>query len=220
MTSDFDPYTEFLPIYFQEKFEEYGGKVIGQGEYAYDQAEFSSMVAEIKGLPEEPDVIMAMQFANDFPVFIQQLRAAGVSSSYLGPDTLDQPSVKGLGEVVNGVYYVTMAASISDDAVKFFENYEAKFGNADAAYPAMVGYSFMKLLAAAAGKAGSVEKSVLNAAFASLSGVETEIGSVTFEGYGALPNLPVHVMRIEDGKGKLVTSIQLTADELPIPRTE
>ncbi len=220
MTSDFDPYTQFLPLYFKEKFEEYGGSVIGQSDFAYDQGEFSSVIAEIKALPSEPDVIMAMPFDNDFPIFIQQLRAAGIKSTYLGPDVLDQPSVKGLGDVVNGVHYVTMAADISEEAIKFFEAYEAKFGNADAAYPAMVGYAFMKMVAAAADKAGTIEKSALRVAFAELENVSTEIGDVTFKGFGPLPNLPVHVMRIENGEGVHVRSIKLTADELPTPRSE
>ena len=219
-TSDFDPYTQFLPLYFKEKFEQYGGKVVGQGDFAYDQAEFSSMIADIKALPEEPDVIMAMQMDGDFPIFIQQLRAAGIKSTYLGPDILDQPSVKGLGDVVDGVHYVTMAAGISDDAVKFFDAYEAKHGNADAAYPAMVGYSYMKLVAAAAEKAGSIDRSALLTAFGELEGVDTEIGTVSYKGFGALPNLPVHIMRIENGEGVHVESIKLAVEEIPTPRTE
>ena len=221
VTSDFDPYTQFLPLYFKEKFEEYGGKVIGQSEFSYDQQEFSNVVADIKKLPEAPDVIMAMPFDNDFPIIIKQLRAGGVKSTYLGPDTLDLPSVKGLGDVVNGVHYVTMASpESSDSANTFAKAYEAKYGNADSVYPAMVGYSFMKMVAAAAEKAGTVEKGALRKAFAELEGVDTEIGSVTFKGFGALPNLPVHVMQIKDGKGVHMKSIKLDAKEIPTPRSE
>jgi branched-chain amino acid transport system substrate-binding protein len=220
VTSDFDPYTEFLPLYFKEKFELAGGKVIGQSEFAYDQQEFSTVVAAIRALPEEPDVIVGMPFDNDFPVFINQLRAAGIKSVYLGPDVLDQPAVRGLGDVVEGVHYVTMAApSSSPEAEAFAKAYGEAYGAEESVYPAMVGYSFMRLLEQAIADAGTSDRAAVRAAFANLENVKTEIGSVTLKGFGALPNLPVHVMRIENGKGVHVRSILLSADEIPEPRT-
>ncbi len=219
VTSDFDPYTEFLPVYFKESFEKRGGNVVGHATYAYDQQEFSTVVADIKKLPKEPDVIMAMPFDNDFPIFINQLRAAGIKSTYLGPDVLDLPSVKGLGKVVNGVYYVTMAAPQSGKAAAdFVKAYEAKYGNAESYYPAMVGYSAMRMVEAAAKKAGTIKAATLRDAFGMLENIDTEIGSVTFKGFGKLPNLPVNIMRIEGGDGKYVKSIKLSPSEIPTPR--
>ena len=219
ITSDFDPYTEFLPIYFKDLFEKNGGKVIGQSSFAYDQQEFSKVVAAIKKLPEAPDVIMGMPFDNDFPIFINQLRAGGVKSTYLGPDVLDNPSVKGLGKVVEGVYYVTMAApAASSSADAFVKAYEAKFGNADAFYPAMVGYAAMRMVEAAVKAAGTADAKAVRDAFATLENVDTEIGSVTFKGVGKYPNLPVHIMRIEGGKGKYIKSIKLDPSEIPLSR--
>ncbi len=216
VTSDFDPYTEFLPLYFKDMFEKLGGKVVGQSTFTYDQQEFSKVVADIKKLPEQPDVIMAMPFDNDFPIFINQLRASGNTSTYLGPDVLDQPSVKGLGKVVEGVHYVTMAApGASESAARFVEAYKAKFGNADSFYPAMVGYSAMRMVAAAAEAAGTIEPAALRDAFGQLENVDTEIGKATFKGVGKAPNLPVHIMRIEEGEGKYIKSIQLDPSEIP-----
>jgi|TARA_B100001964_G_C14246198_1_gene607531 branched-chain amino acid transport system substrate-binding protein len=219
ITSDFDPYTEFLPLYFKDLFEKLGGKVIGQSTFAYDQQEFSKVVTAIRKMPSEPDVIVGMPFDNDFPIFINQLRAGGVKSTYLGPDVLDQPSVKGLGKVVEGVHYVTMAApSASAAAGAFVKAYEAKFGNADAYYPAMVGYSAMRLVEAAVKAAGGTDAKAVRDAFGQLANVQTEIGTVTFRGVGKAPNLPVHVMRIEGGKGKYLKSIKLDPAEIPTAR--
>lgn len=220
VTSKFDPYTDYLPRYFQEKFEQAGGKVVGYSEFAYDQQEFSTVIASIKALPEEPDVIMAMPFDNDFPVFINQLRAAGIKSAYLGPDVLDQPAVRGLGDVVEGVYYVTMAApKSSPEAEAFVARYAQKYGNEDSVYPAMVGYSFMRLLEKAIENAGTTDPMAVRKAFGELKDVQTEIGEVTLQGFGALPNLPVHIMQIQDGEGVYIKSIKLEADEIPTPRT-
>jgi len=216
ITSDFDPYTEFLPLYFKDLFEKLGGKVVGGSTFAYDQQEFSKVVSAIKKLPQEPDVIVGMPFDNDFPIFINQLRAAGIKSTYLGPDVLDQPSVKGLGKVVEGVHYVTMAApSASSAAANFVKAYEKKYGNADAYYPAMVGYSAMRLVSAAVKAAGTTDAKAVRDAFAQLVNVETEIGAVTYKGVGKAPNLPVHVMRIEGGKGVYIKSIKLDPSEIP-----
>ena len=85
-------------------------------------------------------------------------------------------------------------------------------------YPAMVGYSAMRLVAAAVKSAGTVEAKAVRDAFATLENVETEIGSVTFKGIGKAPNLPVHVMRIEGGKGKYLKSILLDPAEIPTAR--
>ncbi len=219
VTSDFDPYTEFLPVYFKESFEKRGGKVIGRATFAYGQQEFSTVIADIKKLPKEPDVIMAMPFDDDFPIFINQLRAAGIKSTYLGPDVLDLPSVKGLGKVVNGVYYVTMAApQASKSAAAFVKAYEAKYGNAESYYPAMVGYAAMRMVEAAVKGAGTTDAAAVRDAFGKLENVDTEIGSVTFKGVGRLPNLPVNIMRIENGKGKYIKSIKLKPSEIPTPR--
>ncbi len=216
ITSDFDPYTEFLPLYFKDLFEKLGGKVVGGSTFAYDQQEFSKVVSAIKNLPQEPDVIVGMPFDNDFPIFINQLRAAGIKSTYLGPDVLDQPSVKGLGKVVDGVHYVTMAApSASSGAANFVKAYEKKYGNADAYYPAMVGYSAMRLVSAAVKAAGTTDAKAVRDAFGQLVNVETEIGAVTYKGVGKAPNLPVHVMRIEGGKGVYIKSIKLDPSEIP-----
>jgi len=216
VTSDFDPYTEFLPLYFKDMFEKMGGKVIGQSNFTYDQQEFTKVVSDIKKLPEQPDVIVAMPFDNDFPIFINQLRASGNTSTYLGPDVLDQPSVKGLGKVVENVHYVTMAApSASKSADDFVKAYAAKYGNADSFYPAMVGYSAMRMVAAAAKNAGTIEAAALRDAFGQLENVETEIGAVTFKGVGKAPNLPVHIMKIVGGKGQYIKSIKLDAAEIP-----
>jgi len=216
ITSDFDPYTEFLPLYFKDLFEKQGGKVVGASSFAYDQQEFSKVIAAIKSLPQEPDVIVGMPFDNDFPIFINQLRAAGVKSTYLGPDVLDQPSVKGLGKVVEGVHYVTMAApSTSSAAADFVKAYAKKYGNADAFYPAMVGYSAMRLVAAAVKSAGTTDAKAVRDAFGKLENIQTEIGSITYKGVGKAPNLPVHVMRIENGAGVHVKSIKLDPSEIP-----
>jgi branched-chain amino acid transport system substrate-binding protein len=220
VTSQFDPYTDYLPRYFQEKFEQAGGTIVGQSEFAYDQQEFSTIIASIKALDVEPDVIVAMPFDNDFPVFINQLRAAGIKSAYLGPDVLDQPAVRGLGEVVEGLYYLTMAAPTSSpEAEAFVQKYVETYGNEDSVYPAMVGYSFMRMLEKAIENSGSIDPMEVRNAFAELENVTTEIGEVTFKGFGALPNLPVHIMRIENGVGVYVKSIKLEPSDIPQPRS-
>ena len=85
----------------------------------------------------------------------------------------------------------------------------------DSYYPAMVGYSAMRLVAAAVKVAGTTEPKAVRDAFGQLVNVETEIGAITFKGVGKAPNLPVHVMRIEGGEGKYIKSIKLDPAEIP-----
>ena len=95
------------PEYFGQVFESKGGKIIGEGSFTLNQPDFSAIVTTIKALSPQPDVIMTSAWEPDFPAFIKALRGAGVTLPVMGADALDTPTVRGLGEVVNGVVHTS-----------------------------------------------------------------------------------------------------------------
>ncbi len=83
------PYTEKLPLYFAAAFEKMGGTVAGKGTYAFGQQDFGAAVADIKNLSPQPDVVMTAAYEPEFPIFISQLRAAGITIPVLGSDAIE-----------------------------------------------------------------------------------------------------------------------------------
>jgi len=100
-------YTMKGPEYFGQVFEAKGGKVIGEGSFTLNQPDFSAIVTTIKALDPQPDVIATWAWEPDFPAFIKALRGAGVTTPVMGADVLDTPTVRGLGEVVNGIIHTS-----------------------------------------------------------------------------------------------------------------
>ncbi len=93
-------YTSGLPEYFGSVFTKLGGTVVGKGSFAMNQPDFSVAVTTIRNLAEAPDLIMTAAYEPDFPAFIRQLRASGVSTPVYGADALGTPTIAGLGELV------------------------------------------------------------------------------------------------------------------------
>ena len=102
-----DPYTNNTPLYFAERFKALGGEIVGQGTYSLFQQEFGNIVQQIRALPNEPDIIFTTAFEPDFPIFLKQLRAAGVKSRVMATDGIDSPTIYGMGDIANGVVLVT-----------------------------------------------------------------------------------------------------------------
>ncbi len=79
-------YTSGLPEYFGKVFTNLGGTVVGKGSFSMNQPDFSVAVTTIRNLKEQPDLIMTAAYEPDFPAFVRQLRAAGVTTPVFGAD--------------------------------------------------------------------------------------------------------------------------------------
>lgn len=100
-------YTMGGPEYFAEVFTREGGAIVGESLYSLNQPDFSAVVTKIKALEPQPDVVMTSAWEPDFPAFIKALRGAGVASQVIGGDVLDTPTIRGLGDVVDGVIHAS-----------------------------------------------------------------------------------------------------------------
>ena len=211
------PYTEKLPEYFAESFEAQGGKLLGTGEYATGQQDFSAEVTKIKGASPAPDVIMTSAYEPDFPAFIKQLRAAGIDTPVLGSDGIDSPTTLALGEVAEGVVFSNAGFATPGSPLEAMNMaYEKKFGEPNDTTFTATGYDIVKLLEAAVMAAGSTEGAAIRDAMDKLDGVQGATGKITFKDRDRVPLRNVALNRVTGGKLEHVADI--TPDPALVPK--
>ncbi|HET6496692.1 MAG TPA: ABC transporter substrate-binding protein, partial [Thermoleophilia bacterium] len=121
------PYTANLPVYFQDAFEKLGGKAVGLAEYKYEAGDFAAQVTKIQNANPAPDVIFTPMFLPDTPVFLKQLRAAGVTIPVISTDGNDTPDILSAGaKALNGLKFTTFAyPSEGTSLASFYDTYKA-----------------------------------------------------------------------------------------------
>ena len=218
LKSSDDVYTEMLPEYFAQTFTKRGGTIVGEAEYTFEQVNFGNVIAQIRALPEAPDAIMTGAFEPDFPAFLRQLRAAGITARVLGADAIDTPTIFSLGPVSDGTVVLTNRVPVEGSAYK---QIEARFAKVhpehldNAAW--IVGYTAVQVLAEATRRAGSTETGALRAAIEAMEGFEGPSGPISYAGRNRVPLWPVHVLEVENGTGAFKKTIVLDAADIPAP---
>lgn len=212
------PYTEKLPEYFGEAFKSMGGKVVAVGEYTMGQQDFSAEVTKIKGLTPSPDVIQTSAYEPDFPAFIKQLRAAGITAPVLGSDGIDSPTTFGLGEVAEGVVFSNAGFASPGSPLEAYEKaYAKKYGEPSDTVFTATGYDLMKVIAAAIEAAGSTEGPAIRDAWDMLENVQVATGSITYKGQGRVPVRVVALNKVSGGKRIHVGDFSPDPSTIPAP---
>ncbi|MEM6384397.1 MAG: ABC transporter substrate-binding protein [Pseudomonadota bacterium] len=218
LTSPDAAYTQFGPRYFAAAFEANGGTLLGEGSFSMGQPDFSAIVTTIQNLDPQPDVIMTSAWEPDFPAFIRALRGAGVDIPVMGADVLDTPTVRGLGDVVEGIVHTSggYAADGSDHA-EFNAAFEAATGTvADTNY-VVNGCDILGMIDAAVQAAGSTDSAEVGVALANLSETPGIMSSFTFEGTNRMPMREVVLARIEGGEKVFIRRQLADPETMPAP---
>ena len=218
LTSPDATYVANLPEYFGKVFEKKGGKIVGRGTFTMNQPDFSAEITNIKGLAEQPDLIMTAAYEPDFPAFIQQLRGAGITIPVYGADAIGTPTIKALGKLVDGVVYT--AAGYPEAGSKL-EAFNAAFtkhaGHAPESTYEVNGYEIGLILDQAVKTAGSDDPKAIRDAIANLKDFEGITGKITYAGTDRMPLRPVVLMRYEGGEQKYVETVVPAAADVPAP---
>lgn len=220
----YSPDTQYttLPLYFGDVFEKLGGKIAGKATYKLEQQDFSAEVTKIKALDPQPDVIMTSAYEPDFPAFIKQLRAAGVSAQVIGSDGIDSPTTFSLGNASEGVVFTTAGyATPGSELEKFNALYKQKTGNDSETVFNAIGYDLVKVIAAAVTAAGgNTDPVVLRDAIANLENVQGATSKITYKGTQGMPVREVSLIRVKAGKRELVGQPSPDASLIPAPRMQ
>jgi branched-chain amino acid transport system substrate-binding protein len=211
-------YTQFGPEYFGQVFTAKGGTVIGEGSFTMNQPDFSAIVTTIQALDPQPDVIMTSAWEPDFPAFIKALRGAGVTIPVMGADVLDTPTVRGLGEVVDGIVHTSGGYAEPGSAHEDFnKRFEAATGQvADTNYY-VNGCDMIGMIDAAVRAAGSVEGPAVRDALANLAETPGAMSAYTFAGTNRMPMRSVVLARIEGGEKVFIRREMADPATMPQP---
>ena len=219
MPSPDDPYTEFIPKYFTQKFEELGGKVVGSTSWSFTQTEFTVEARKIKQFEPKPDMILSPAFGPFYAGLLKSLRMSGVKTPYFGVDALDEPSALSLGSVTEGVVFPSPSfASAGNSMYVFNEKYKTKYGKESISqYPAL-GYDAIKVIEAAVLKADSTNGPAIRDAMAGLVDVQGATSKITYA--GTKYNVPIRevaICQMKGGQKTLVKYMRLKPEEVPEP---
>lgn len=219
----YSPDTQYttLPLYFADVWKALGGTVAGEGTYVIGQQDFSAEVTKIKSINPPVDVVMTAAYEPDFPAFIRQLRAAGVTAQVIGSDGIDSPTTFSLGEAAEGVVFSTAGHATPGSALeKFNMKFKDTYGrDADTIFAA-IGYDLMKVIEAGVLAAGSTDSVAIRDAIANLENVDGVTSKITYKGTTGMPVRQVTLIRVKDGGRELVGQPSPTASLVPAPRMQ
>lgn len=167
-------YSNNLPLYFKEVFEKLGGKVVGVYDYKLEAGDFSAQITKIKNLSPAPDMIYTPMFLPDTPVFLKQLKAAGIRIPVVSGEANDTADVLSAGpEALDGMIMPTFGyPEPGTPLADFFAKYEEKTGSPPETVIVANGYDIIYILKAALEKTGGEGGKALRDAIANLSGVK------------------------------------------------
>jgi branched-chain amino acid transport system substrate-binding protein len=168
------PYSNNLPQYFKDVFERLGGRTVGTSEYRLEAGDFSAQVSKIAATRPVPDMIYTPMFMPDTPVFLRQLRAAGVDIPVVTSDGNDTLDILTAGPAdLNGMILTTFAfPKPGTPLYDFYAQYEQNTGKAPDTVIVANGYDIIYVVKAALEEADGRGGQALRDALASLSGVK------------------------------------------------
>ena len=219
----YSPDTQYttLPLYFSDVFKKLGGNVAGQGTYTIGQQDFSAEVTKIKSMNPPVDVVMTSAYEPDFPAFIRQLRAAGVTAQVIGSDGIDSPTTFSLGQAAEGLVFSTAGHATPGSALEGFnKKYAAKYGKETDTIFSAIGYDLMKVIEAGVMAAGSTNPQAIRDAVANLENVAGVTSNITYKGTTGMPVRQVTLIRVKDGNRELVAQPSPTPSLVPAPRMQ
>jgi branched-chain amino acid transport system substrate-binding protein len=196
------PYTANLPRYFEEAFTAGGGTIVGSDQYQIGAGDYSAQATKIANLPERPDVIFTPMFIPDTPVFLQQLRQAGVDTPVISTDGNHDAALLDAGaKALDGFVFTTHAFPGAGTPLAAFDAaYEEATGAAPVSVVVGVGYDEIYALKAAIEAAGSADPAAIAAALA----------DVEYEGVTGTIRMNAETRRAE----KEVTLVRLDGAEM------
>lgn len=211
-------YTLGGPEYFGSAFSSLGGSVVGESNYSLNQPDFSAIVTTIKNADDAPDLIVTWAWEPDFPAFIRALRGAGLDTQVMGGDVLDTPTVRGLGDVVDGVVHTSGGFPDEGSAyARFVEEFTAKTGNTPDNNYYVNGCDIAHMIEQAVNAAGSTDPADVATAMAGIENGKGVMSNFTFAGTDRMPLRDVVVAKIS-AAGEKEFILRSTADPAILPK--
>ena len=192
-----DPYGQGLGQLMANDLLAMGANVALQLQVAVEQSNFDAEIPQI--VAAQPDAVFYAGYEVEAPYLRAALVQAGVTVPFLASDgaflaaTIDEA-----GGTAEGIYVSSFAPSpktVADAA--WIKDYQAvEYRNPDTY--SINGYSALEVLAAGVEKAGSFDSVKVANAIHGLSGVQTPMGSLSYDQAGDLKNQTIYIFQVQN----------------------
>lgn len=213
-------YTTLLAKYWKERYQELGGKILGEDTYSQGDTDFSAQIARLKKLNPQPDgLYIAVLQASDGGAIAKQMRDAGIMLPIVGGDGWDGPELVGVaGKAANNVYFSTHAFMSPDAGPRmkaFIEAYKKEYGVDPESAFAALGYDAIYLMADAIKRAGSTDPKAICKALSETKGFQGITGTITYPPGKRVPQKTVTIIGIKNEKYTLAAKV--IPEKIPKP---
>jgi branched-chain amino acid transport system substrate-binding protein len=215
-------YTKSAGKYFDAKFKDLGGTVVGTDSFpGGDNVDVSSQITRIKGLSTQPDFIYVASWNPGGATAIRQIREAGITTPIVGPAALDGQLLLDIVGNASDIYYTPFACygfctgQDSAGLASFVKNYTAKYKAAPSSSYALLGYNMVIAVAQALKDAKSLDGADVRDALQNGKPVETPIGKMTYFSPTChkIIDMPLSVVEVANGGVKYVAQHRI--DSIP-----
>jgi branched-chain amino acid transport system substrate-binding protein len=207
-------YTRLLHGYFQTRFAGLGGRIVSVEPYTRD--DFGQAIERLK---QSDMVFLSAESPHEALAGVRQLRQAGFSVPIVGGDGFDDAEVWLDAPDIADVFFTThvfLGADSTDSKVRAFRKaYGEAYPGEEPTGFAALGYDAARLLMTAVGNANSTEPEQVLKALANISNFEGVTGSLRFANASRIPIKTVSILRIVEGKTRLVE--QVLPEQVPPP---
>jgi branched-chain amino acid transport system substrate-binding protein len=208
-------YSNGLARYFRQKFEELGGTIVADENYAAGDAKFTDQIAVIKDA--NPEAVFVPGYYQEVGLIAVQARAAGLTVPLLGGDGWNSPRTLELaGDALDGCFFSDhfTTSDPRPEVQTFIKKYEERFGaTPDAIAP--LSYDAAGMLISAmrqTGSAGVPEPGQIRSALASVTDYAGVTGPISIDA-DRNAQKPAVVMQIRDGAFVRITVLPAALGE-------
>jgi branched-chain amino acid transport system substrate-binding protein len=191
-----DPYGQGLGQLIAMELQSLGAEVVVSLQVAVEQSTFVAEIPQIAAA--QPDAVFYGGYEVEAPYFRLELVEAGLDIPFLASDgaflaaTIDEA-----GSAAEGIYVSAFGPSpkTAVDQVWIKEYQAVEYRNPDTY--SVNGYSALKVLAEGVKDAGALDVIQVAGAIRSLTGIETPMGSLSYDAEGDLKDQKIYIFQIQ-----------------------
>jgi len=171
-------YSQGLGHFFEERFTQLGGKIVGRASYANGDSDFKAQLTSVKAT--NPQILFVPGYYTDIGQIAIQARDLGISAPLVGGDGWESPKLIEIGgKSLEGSFYSNHYFYGDPNPIvrDFVQKYKDRYGQTPDALAAL-GYDSAKVLADAIRRAGKTDGPAIRDAIAATKGLEAVTGTI------------------------------------------
>jgi branched-chain amino acid transport system substrate-binding protein len=214
-------YSKAFCQYFEQRFTELGGTIVGKDDFANDDQSIASQISNLRSASPQPDVIAYCSYPPGGASGLRQIRGAGIDTPIVADTAFDGDFWLRAVPNLSDFYYPTPGSIFGDDEDRTWQEFTRKYVAAEGSQPASgnypgSGYSAVQLWADAVEKAGTLDtdrvRAVLESQQIDVLNGPTRYGPDQHMALGR----PMAVIQVKDGKNEFVE--RFTPRQVPQPQ--